>query len=105
MEAGRWSFRDVLEYPGRREGSTGPKATPMGVNGEGGDVTALGRSERLSLTGARVHLGEEESEASTGMAKNGNKGLGATMYSHFGTARPGGMVSAVDGVGNIVQML
>lgn len=29
MEAGRWSFRDVLEYPGRREGSPRPKATSM----------------------------------------------------------------------------
>ena len=36
------------------------KVTPLGVDGEGGDATALGRSERSSLTEAQVHLGEEE---------------------------------------------
>ena len=45
-----WSERNKYEV----------KVTPMGVDGEGGDVTALGRSERSSLTEAQVHLGEEE---------------------------------------------
>ena len=79
-------------------------------------VTALGRSERLSLTGAQVHLGEEESGASTEMAKKGDEGLGAAIYisargqrcprvyDAFGTARQGGIVGAVDGVGSIGQL-
>ena len=52
---------------------------------------------------------EEESEASTRMAKKGSRrqqGLGATIYRR--TACPGGVfgvVGAVDGVGSIVQML
>ena len=39
------------------------KGDPDGVANEGGDVMALGRSERLSLIGARVLLRKEESEA------------------------------------------
>ena len=59
----------------------------MVANGEGSDNAAtLGRGKRLSPTGAQVHLEEEESEASTGMTKESNKGLGATMYMHLGTA-------------------
>ena len=52
----------------------------MVANDEGGDdAAALGRGKRLSPTGAQVHLEEEESEASTGMAKKSNKGLEATI--------------------------
>ena len=36
------------------------KVTLMGVDGEGGDVMALSRNERSSLTETQVHLGEEE---------------------------------------------
>ena len=36
------------------------KVTLMGIDGEGGDVMALGRSERSSLTEVQVHLEEEE---------------------------------------------
>ena len=52
----------------------------MGDNGASGEVTALGRSERSSRTGAQVHLRKEGSEASTEMAKKGDEGLGAAIY-------------------------
>ena len=50
------------------------QAVPMGACGKGGDdATALGRGKRLSLNGAQALLEEEESEASTSMARKSNK--------------------------------